>query len=120
VCAAASAGAYLCKGAGTAAAAAQATASAYAAAVASVVASCVRVGDAAAKVTALANAQAKAEVWVGSYFNAISSAIDCEPCTAFASSWGYISKYVFLEAIATAGVKVCHPLREQPVPCRHL
>jgi hypothetical protein len=109
VCAAASASAFVCNGAGTSAAAAQSTASAYAAAVASVVADCVLVGDATAKVTALANAQAKAEVWVGAYFDAFAAAGDCETCSAFASSWGYISKYVFLEAIATAGVKVCHP-----------
>jgi hypothetical protein len=73
-----------------------------------VVAECVLVGDASAKVTALANAKAKAEVWVTSYFNAISFSSDCQTCSAYAASWGYISKYVFLEAIATAGVKVCH------------
>jgi hypothetical protein len=77
--------------------------------VASVVANCVLVGDASAKVTALANAKAKAEVWVSSYFGAVAAAGDCETCSAYAASWGYISKYVFLEAIASAGVKVCHP-----------
>jgi hypothetical protein len=101
---------YVCNGAGTAAAVAQATASAYAAAVASVVANCILVGDASAKVTALANARAKAEIWVTSYFNAFAFASDCETCGAYAESWGFISKYVFLEAIATASVKVCYVL----------
>jgi hypothetical protein len=99
---------YVCHGVGTTAALAQQTASVYAAAVASVVANCVLVGDASAKVTALANAKAKAEVWVTSYFNAIAFSNDCETCFAYAASWGFISKYVFLEAIATAGVKVGH------------
>jgi hypothetical protein len=98
---------YLCHGIGTTAALARQTASAYAAAVASAVANCILVGDASAKVTALANANAKAEVWVTSYFDAIASAADCKTCTLYAQSWGYVSKYVFLEAIATAGVKVC-------------
>jgi hypothetical protein len=100
--------AYLCEGVGDANAIAEHTASAYAAAVASVVADCVLVGDASAKVTALANARAQAEVWVSSYFKAASLTTDCITCSAFASSYGYISKYVFLEAIATAEVQVCH------------
>jgi hypothetical protein len=117
VSAAASVSAYLCNGSGTAAGAAQAATSAYAAAVVSAVASCILVGDASVKVSALANARVKAEAWVSAHFDAITSAVDCEPCgevTDFAYSWGYINKYVFLEAIATASVKVCHPLKEQP------
>jgi hypothetical protein len=105
--------AYICDGVYDAYAVAQETASAYAAAVASVVADCVLVGDATAKVTALANARAKAEVWVKSYFSAFTFTFDCIGCSAFAESYGYISKYVFLEAIATAEVKVCHQLTLQ-------
>jgi hypothetical protein len=108
VCAAASAVKYLCNGDGDPLVIAQQTASAYAAAVASVVANCVLVGDVSAKVTALANARAKAEVWVNSYFDAYAFGSDCKTCDAFARSWGFISKYVFLEAIASAEVKVCH------------
>jgi hypothetical protein len=110
VCAAASAVKYLCNGDGDPLVIAQQTASAYAAAVASVVANCVLVGDVSAKVTALANARAKAEVWVNSYFDAYAFGSDCKTCEAFAHSWGFISKYVFLEAIASAEVKVCHEI----------
>jgi hypothetical protein len=80
----------VCKGAGTAAAVAQATASVYAVAVASMVANCVLVGEASAKVTALANAKAKAEVWVSSYFGTVATAGDCETCSAYATSWEYV------------------------------
>jgi spore coat protein U-like protein len=100
---------HICTGAGLATDVAKATASAYAAACASVVASCVLVGDSTAKVKALASAQAKAEIWVASYFNALAFGSDCEACTAYASSKGYIEKYVFLDAVAKAGVTVCHP-----------
>jgi hypothetical protein len=89
---------------------AQQTASAHAVAVASVVADCVLVGDATATVHALANARAKVEAWVTSYFNAFVFSGDCETCEAFASSYGCISKYVFLEAIPTAEVNVCEVL----------
>jgi hypothetical protein len=105
--AAISASNFVCSGSDFVETAAQQTASAYASAVASVVADCILVGDATAKVHAVANARAKAEVWVTSYFNAFSAAGDCETCEAFSRSYGYISKYVFLEAIATAEVKVC-------------
>jgi hypothetical protein len=100
--------AYLCDGVGDANAIAEQTAEAYAAAVVSVVADCVLVGDATAKVTALANARAQAEVWVNSYFSAYAFGTDCKTCGAFADSYGYISKYVFLEAIAAVEVNVCH------------
>jgi hypothetical protein len=103
------ASARICKGAGTDTDVALAAASAYAAACASVVAECVLVGDASAKVTALAKAQAKAEIWVASYFDAIAFASDCEACKAYAQSWGYIEKYVLLDAVAKAGGTVCHP-----------
>jgi hypothetical protein len=109
VCAAGSVSAYLCDGLGTAAGAAQAAASAYAAAVASAAASCILVGDARAKEASLANARAKAEAWVSAHFDAITTAVDCEKCSPFVVSWGYIHKYVFLEAISTAEGKVCHP-----------
>jgi hypothetical protein len=108
VCAAASAVKYLCKGDGDAHAIAVATASAYAAAVASVVAKCVLVGDVSAKITALANAEAKAKVWVNSYFDSFAFGADCKTCDSIANSWGFISKYVFLEAIAKAQIKVSH------------
>jgi hypothetical protein len=107
VCAAASAAAFACDGTGSAASVAKATASAYAAAVASVTATCVLAGDATASVKASAEARAKAEVWVSAYFDAIASAATCGTCKAWASSWGYIEKWVFLEAIAKAEVKVC-------------
>jgi hypothetical protein len=107
VYAAASASKAVCSGVDFVQTAANQTASAYASAVASVVADCILVGDATAKVNAVANARAKAEVWVASYFDAFAAAGDCETCESFARSYGYISKYVFLEAIATAEVKVC-------------
>jgi hypothetical protein len=109
--------AYLCDGTGDANAIAEATAEAFAAAVVSVVAECVLVGNATAKVTALANARAQAEVWVNSYFSASAFSSDCKTCNAFASSYGYISKYVFLEAIAAAEVTVCHQFMPSGKTC---
>jgi hypothetical protein len=103
------AAAYVCDGTGSSEEAAYATASAYAAAVASVVANCVLAGDASASVKAAADARARAEVWVSAFFDVVAQATDCEKCEAWASSWGYIEKYVFLEAIAQAGVRVCFP-----------
>jgi hypothetical protein len=108
VCVAANAAAYICDGTGSSNDIAAQTASAYASAVASVVANCVLVGDSSAKVHAVAEAKAQAEIWVSSYFEAVANAANCETCEAWAYSWGYISKWVFLEAIAKAEVKVCN------------
>jgi hypothetical protein len=74
------------------------------------VANCVLTGDASASVKATADATAKANVWVSSYFDAIAEASNCKTCEAFANSWGYIEKWVFLEAIAWAEVAVCYVL----------
>jgi hypothetical protein len=112
-CAAKQAAAYICDGSGSSEEAASATASAYAAAVASVVAECVLAGDASASVKATADARAKAEVWVLAYFDAVAQASDCEKCEAWAASWGYIEKWVFLEAIAQAEVNVCYHLAKK-------
>jgi hypothetical protein len=83
------------------------TASAFAQAVASATAECILSGDATASAFASAEAKAKAEIWVASYFDAFAAATNCETCEAWAGSWGYIEKWVFLEAIAKAQVKVC-------------
>jgi hypothetical protein len=105
---AAGAAKYLCDDYGDPYAIAESTASAFAEAVAYAAASCVLIGDATANAHASANAKAQAEIWVTSYFDAWASASDCKKCDAYASSWGYIQKYVFLEAVANAEVKVCN------------
>jgi hypothetical protein len=58
-------------------------------------------------VKASAEAKAQAEVWVSAYFAALAEATTCTKCEAWADSLGYIEKYVFLEAIAKAEIKVC-------------
>jgi hypothetical protein len=58
-------------------------------------------------VKASAEARARAEIWISAYFDAISSAATCGTCQAWAQAWGYIEKWVFLEAIAKAEVNVC-------------
>jgi hypothetical protein len=44
---------------------------------------------------------------VSAYFAALAEATTCTKCEAWADSLGYIEKYVFLEAIAKAEIKVC-------------
>jgi hypothetical protein len=109
VCAASSAIAFACDGTGSHSSIASATAEAYASAIAGIVGGCVLAGDASAKVYASAQARAGAEIWVSAFFEAMASAATCEKCAAFADSWGYIKKWVFLEAIAKAEYKVCLP-----------
>jgi hypothetical protein len=74
------------------------------------VATCSLTGESIASVKAFADARAKANLWVSSYFDAVAEASNCKTCKAFASSWGYIEKWVFLEAIARAEVAVCYVL----------
>lgn len=64
-------------------------------------------GDASVSVNAKTRARATAEIWATSYFDAFASADNCQKCDAYADSYGYITKYVFLEAIAEAEIKVC-------------
>jgi hypothetical protein len=117
VCAAASAAAFACDGTGSAEAIATQTAKAYAAAVASATVTCVLAGDATASVKASAQARARAEIWISAYFDAISFAATCETCQSWASAWGYIEKWVFLEAVAKAEVRVCGILLNETCFC---
>jgi hypothetical protein len=105
-CAAASAAVFLCDGTGSAESIASQTASAYALAVADAIAYCVLTGP-SAKAHATAAARARAEIWVSAYFDALTQAISCVKCSEWGYSWGYIKKWVFLEAITRAEVKVC-------------
>lgn len=106
--AAADASAFICgrSGAKTAHDIAEATAEAFALAVATASAECKLSGDASAYVNAEANARAAADVWLEAYASAFAQAGDCNQCSAFASSWGYVQKHVFLEAVAKAGFAV--------------
>lgn len=102
---------YICSGgsSGVAHDVASATAKAYAKAVAAASAECKLSGDATAHVDAYSKAVAKANVWLEAYAQAVAAAGDCENCEAFAESWGYIAKDVFLKAVADAKVKVRIP-----------
>jgi hypothetical protein len=113
VCAATSAAAFACDGTGSASSIARQTAGAFALAIAGSAGGCVLAGDASAKVYASAQARSKAEVWLSAYFEAIALAATCGKCEAFTTSWGYIEKWVFLEAIAKAEFKVCLPSADQ-------
>lgn len=119
--AAAQARAYICDGAGSVDAIAAETASAFALAVASASVDCRLEGDASVHVDAKASAYAQAEIWAAAYFNAYAFGTNCETCDAFAESYGYIEKYVFLQAVADAEVKVCcmHTVAELCMLCYH-
>ena len=80
-------------------------------------------GEGGAYVNAHANAKAAGEVFVSAYAQAFASATDCDTCEAYAQSFGYIEKHVFLKAIADAGVYVsprpiCRSPYSVPVPWR--
>lgn len=110
VCAAAHAQEYICSGGSGVHSEhdiAEATAEAFAIAVATASADCELEGDAAVYVKAGAHAKAAAEVFVEAYADAFASSTVCGTCDAYASSWGYVSKHVFLEAVAKAGFLVC-------------
>lgn len=85
---------------------AEATAEAFAIAVATASAECELEGDTAAYVNAKAHAKAAADVFVEAYADAFAGATVCGKCDAYASSWGYVSKHVFLEAVAKAGFQL--------------
>lgn len=105
----ADAAAFICKGGSyteSASSIAEATASAFAKAVASASAECNLSGDASAVVNAKADAEAAANVWVEAYASAVAAAGDCDKCSAFAESEGFIKKEVFLKAVASAEVMV--------------
>jgi hypothetical protein len=90
----------------TSTAIAEATAEAFALAVATASAECELNGTAQAYVNADAKAEARANVWLEAYASAFASASVCDNCEAYASSWGYVSKHVFLEAVAEVSVQV--------------
>jgi hypothetical protein len=99
---------------------AEETAEAFAVAVASASAQCDLQGTTNAYVNAHAQAKAAAEVFVQAYAAAWASAGDCEKCGAFVGSFGYVEKYVFLEAVASTGFNVCPPLTPHLPPYRSL
>ena len=112
--AAARARSYICRGIGSAEKIAEDTAEAFALAVATASAKCELEGTTELYVNAHAHAKAAGEVFVAAYSDAFAAATDCDTCQAYAQSWGYIEKTVFLEAIAKAGVYVrCYP---SPLP----
>lgn len=55
---------------------------------------------------AKSSATAAAEVWVAAYAEAFAGAGDCDKCSAYAESFGYVEQEVFLKAVAEAEVKV--------------
>ena len=116
LCAAADASAYICNGETGKSAhnIAEATASAFALAVATASATCEVQGDAEVHVSASASAIAAAEVWVAAYAQAFAGAGDCDKCDAYAASFGYIEKEVFLKAVAQADIKVRMSCAPQP------
>jgi hypothetical protein len=108
--AAAAAGAYLCSETGTATAetAAQATATLFAEAVARASVFCE--GDTAfytPKASVLATQAAKD--WLDAYAEAFAETSVCNTCESTVSSWGFVAKYVFLEAVASASAIVRLP-----------
>jgi hypothetical protein len=104
--AAAAAGAYLCSETGTATAetTAQATATLFAEAVARASVFCE--GD-TPKASVLATQAA--EDWLEAYAEAFAQSSVCNTCESTVSSWGYVAKYVFLEAVASASAIVRLP-----------
>jgi hypothetical protein len=116
VCLGASAAAFLCDGTGFAESIASQTASAYALAVADAIAYCVLTGP-SAKAHATAAARARAEIWVSAYLDALSQATMCVKCSEWGYSWGYIKKWVLLEAITRAEVKVCCVVSQRRCMC---
>jgi hypothetical protein len=106
--AAADAAAYICNGetGKSAHSIATATAEAFALAVATASATCEAQGNANFKVAASSSAKAAANVWVAAYASAFASAGDCDKCSAYAASYGYVEKEVFLKAVAQAEIKV--------------
>lgn len=118
LCAAADASAYICSEGESGKSAhtiATATAEAFALAVASASAECELLGDANVQVDASSSAVAAATVWLGAYAAAFAGAGDCDKCDAFAASYGYVEKDVFLKAVADAEIKVCAPNRASDV-----
>lgn len=104
----ADAAAYICNGETdkSAHSIAEATASAYAEALAFASVQCSIEGDAEAHGTASAKAEAAAHVWIKAYAEAFASAGDCDKCEAWAESYGYVEKEVFLKAVASAEAKL--------------
>jgi hypothetical protein len=109
--AAAAAGAYLCSETGTATAetAAQATATLFAEAVARASVFCEAEGDTAFYAKADVLATQAAEDWIEAYAEAFAESSVCNTCASTVSSWGYVAKYVFLEAVASASATVRPP-----------
>jgi hypothetical protein len=110
--AAADAAAYICaegETGKTAHSIATATAEAFALAIATASATCKAQGNTNFTVAAAASAKAAANVWVEAYASAFASAGDCEKCSAYAESYGFVNTEVFLKAVAEAEVKVCTP-----------
>jgi hypothetical protein len=108
--------AYVCGGEGYASveAAAEATATLFAQAVAQASVYCEGSGDTKLYAEAHAKAVETAEGWLKAYAEAFASASVCGVCDAYAESWGYVEKYVFLKAVAEASAKVRHPAHVLP------
>ena len=97
---------YVCGKGGSEHEIAKATASAFVLAVASASVECEAQGNAKVSADAYAKATAKANVWLSAYAEAFASA-SCAKCEAYASSWGFVQKDVFLKAVAKAKASVC-------------
>jgi hypothetical protein len=109
--AAAGAAAYMCgTGSAKAHAAVEATATLFAQACAHAPAYCEASGDTQFYSGAHANAVATAEAWLDAYVEAFAQASVCGVCDVHASSWIYVLKYLFLEAVASASAIVRHPI----------
>jgi hypothetical protein len=99
---------FACGGEGyvSAEAAAEATATLFAQAVAQASVKCEASGDTKFYANANAYAVQTAEGWLTAYAEAFAKASVCKKCDAYAASWGYVEKYVFLEAVASASATV--------------
>jgi hypothetical protein len=112
--AAAEVAAYVCGGEGFASfeEAAAETAALFAQAVAQASVYCEASGDGT---SSYANANIYsvqiAEAWLAAYTEAFASSNICNKCEIYDWSWGYVEKYVFLEAVANASATVRAPLR---------
>ena len=93
----------------------RAAASAFALAVAASSVECEAEGNAKVSADAYAKATTKANVWLSAYAEAFASS-SCDKCDAYASSWGFVKKDVFLKAVAKAKASVycCHFLYVPP------
>jgi hypothetical protein len=91
-----------------------ATAKVFAKAVAGAFVYCKAMGDTKFYAKATAEATATLETWLTAYAEAFASAGVCGVCDSYAESFGYVQKYVCLEAVAMAEAEVCYKLVTSP------